>query len=65
MRKDLDSIQFIQIDKLMISLRHVKMLKLVGTTPQVTVSEGDGDVTYMLHHSGAEVFEKLKSVCAN
>jgi len=57
--------QFIQIDDKMINLRFVKNVELRGTTLEVTVPEGDREITHMLHQEGARVFELLKQNCVN
>jgi hypothetical protein len=59
--------QFIQIGDKMINIRFVKKVELNGTTLGVTVpdDDGEGEVTHMLHHEGARVFEALKRNCLN
>ncbi|HYJ03683.1 MAG TPA: hypothetical protein VEX43_01000 [Chthoniobacterales bacterium] len=55
-----DDPQFIHIDDQLINLRFVKFFKLVGSTLEVTVPQGEREVTFMLHQGGAEIFERLK-----
>lgn len=54
-----DDPQFIHVDDQLINLRFIKSLRLVGTTLEVTVPQGERETIFMVH-DGAAIFERLK-----
>jgi len=66
MKPDSNSeIQFIHLQDKMINLRHVKKIALKNSSLEVTVQEGEGEVSYFLHSDAGKVFHNMQRLCIN